>query len=418
MNQMNQMNRTSSKRDSHDKESCYDACVIGAGASGLAAASALAMRGYRTVIVEQNKKSGRKLYATGNGRCNLANAVLSDSAYYDNSFANSVVTEDARKDLILWLRKIGIPLISRGDYLYPKSMQASSVVWALTDAARFAGVKFLYESKVISIHETEESDPRLWMISISGKAEQSLTAKRLVLATGSPAAQTLGAAKDNELARLFNDLKLPVSPWHPALCPLETKEDMSFLAGVRSGCRMTLKETYVEEGEIQFTDYGISGIVTFNLATIAEPGDPVSLNLLPEWQDEKEVLRFLREISLTRSAFGALNGFLHEKICSHAIEQICPGKGKRSLSEWKDEELLAVIRYLMAMPLTVKSKRGDQGQAYRGGILTEVLDPGTMQVKDRPNLAVTGEVSDVVGRCGGYNLMYALISGRLAGRNL
>ncbi len=396
----------------------YDACVIGAGASGLAAASELASRGYRTVLIEQNKKSGRKLYATGNGRCNLANAVLSDSAYYGNLFAKSVVSAESVQDLTDWLEGIGIPLTDRNGYLYPKSLQASSVVWALTDAARLAGAEFLYDTKVTEICS---DSGRSWIIKTEGTAARTIRSERLVLSMGSPAARGLGAAKASELYSLFDNLSLEYRPYQPALCPLETEEDVRLLSGVRAGCRMTLlhgDSREEEEGEVQFTEYGISGIVTFNLATLADVKDTVLLNLLPEWASDDELLSFLRGQSQKRSAFGAFNGVLHEKVISYAFERLSLGKGKRALSEWQDQELIRIIGHLGNMPLTVSGKKGDQGQAACGGVLCRLLDPDTMQVKGRPTLAITGEVTDVVGRCGGYNLMYALISGLRAGRNL
>ena len=396
----------------------YDACVIGAGASGLAAASELASRGYRTVLIEQNKKSGRKLYATGNGRCNLANAVLSDSAYYGNLFAKSVVSAESVQDLTDWLEGIGIPLTEKNGYLYPKSLQASSVVWALTDAARLAGAEFLYDTKVTEICS---DSGRSWIIKTEGTAARTIRSERLVLSMGSPAARELGAAKDTELYSLFENLSLEYRAYQPALCPLETEEDVRSLAGVRAGCRMMLlhgDSREEEDGEVQFTEYGISGIVTFNLATLADVKDTVLLNLLPEWDSDDELLSFLRGQSQRRSAFGAFNGILHEKVISYAFEHLSPGKGKRALSEWQDQELIRIIGHLGNMPLTVSGKKGDQGQAACGGVLCRLLDPDTMQVKGRPTLAITGEVTDVVGRCGGSNLMYALISGLRAGRNL
>ena len=404
----------------------YDACVIGAGASGLVSAAALARRGLHTILIEKNKKSGRKLYATGNGRCNLANAVLSDSAYYEDSFALAVVNEDSRREMLSMLEEIGIPVTDRQGYLYPKSLQASSVVWALTDAARLAGVEFLYDSRVVSVKQStlqkEAGYPEdCWELVTEGKKMHSFISRRVILAMGSPAAQELGAAKEEEIYSLFDQLSLPYRPYGPALCPLETGEDLSSLAGVRIRCGMKLLHagtSFEESGEVQFTEYGISGIVTFNLATMAAEGDSVILDLLPEWESDGAVLHFLRNEEQGRSAYGAFNGLLHEKLCLYALELHCPGKGKQSLSEWSNQELSEVIHTLKSMTLSVSGLRGEQGQACKGGVSTGIMDPRTMQVKGRPALAVTGETTDVVGRCGGYNLMYAMISGLRAGRNL
>ena len=403
----------------------YDACVIGAGASGLVSAAALARRGLHTILIDQNKKSGRKLYATGNGRCNLANAVLSDSAYYADAFARAVVNDASRQEMLSMLEEIGIPVTDRQGYLYPKSLQASSVVWALTDAARLAGVEFLYDSKAVSVKPGRDGknagDSEAWEVVTEGKTSHSIRTARVILAMGSPAARELGAAEEGEIYSLFQQLSLPYQPFGPALCPVETEEDLSSLAGVRVRCSMKLLHAgavFEENGEAQFTEYGISGIVTFNLATMAGKGDSMILDLLPEWGSVEEVLYFLRKVVQARSAYGAFNGLLHEKLCLYALEMHCPGKGKQSLSEWSDQELSETIRSLKFMSLRVRGLRGEQGQACKGGVSTSVLDPLTMQVKGQPTLAVTGETTDVVGRCGGYNLMYAMISGLRAGRNL
>ncbi len=413
----------------NNMEDTYDACVIGAGASGLVAASVLARRGFRTILIEQNKKSGRKLYATGNGRCNLANAVLSDSKYYEDPFACAVVTEESVRELHRFLSLIGITLTNRDGYLYPASMQASSVVWALTDAARLAGAEFLYDTEITAIlREEPDAGAEGYLLHTAGG--RSIRVSRLVLSMGSPAAEQLGAAKKPTLYRLLMDLGLPYREFQPALCPLEAEDaspevllcsvsaaDQKALAGVRCHARLSLGSE-AEEGELQLTEYGISGIVTFNLSTIAEIGDRITVDLLPDLS-EREILRILRNQSGKRRLFAALNGLLHEKLCEYFLKGLFGEEGrKRALEGCTEEELTFLCHSLKHWELTITGKRGEQGQACSGGVSTEILDPATMTVtgeKRYPHLAITGELVDVVGRCGGYNLMFALISGRKAG---
>ena len=215
-------------------DNIYDACVIGAGASGLVCASELAKRGYSTLLLEQNKKSGRKLYATGNGRCNIANAVLSSSAYYSDGFASQVVNSGSVAMLKRYLEQNGIPLTEKDGYMYPRSLQASSVVWALTDAARLAGVNIRYESRLTAVARTPEGGFRLTTESVKDGSEKEYLCNRLVLSAGSPAGSDLGAAKEGSLEKLLEDLGLPYIPFEPALCPLTVREDVSELAGVRA----------------------------------------------------------------------------------------------------------------------------------------------------------------------------------------
>ena len=408
------------------KERIYDACVIGAGASGLVCASELAGRGYDILLIEQNKKSGRKLYATGNGRCNVANAVISDSAYYYDSFARQVVSEGSVAQLHRYLEQLGIPMVCREGYYYPQSMQASSVVWALTDAVRLKQVPILYETELKHVERTQEGG---FLLHISGKDEEdTVRCNRLVLSMGSPAAQELGAAKEEQLYALLEELGLPYEPFTPALCPLTTKEDLSSLAGVRVRAQLKMglamdqpvsEGRLTELGELQITDYGLSGIAVFNLATLAEEGEEIAVDLLPLWEKEEEALHFLRGQDPGRTLFGACNGMLHEKLCGYFLNKCFgEGAGRKKLSDFSDDELLKLIRLLKNWRLKITGKKKEMAQASRGGVLTQLLDPATMQVKRDRRIAVTGELCHVTGRCGGYNLMFALISGYRAGQRV
>ena len=400
----------------------YDACVIGAGASGLVCASELAKRGYDVLLIEKNKKSGRKLYATGNGRCNVANAVISASAYYYDRFAQEVVSEGAVSLLLSYLEQLGIPLVEKNGYYYPQSLQASSVVWALTDAVKLQNVPVLCEEEVLHAARTEEGG---FLLTLTDK---KIRCNRLVLSMGSPAAQELGAAREERLYDIMNDLSLPYEEFTPALCPLVTNEDVSPLAGVRVKARLRLglamdqpssEGKLTETGELQITDYGISGIAVFNISTLAEVGEEIAIDLLPLWNQEEEVLRFLKAQNPERRLFAACNGMLHEKLCSFFLTK-CFGEEslKKKLAAFTDEELLLLIRTLKDWRLRITGKRADMAQANRGGVLTHILDPDSMQVKRDRRIAVTGEMCHVTGRCGGYNLMFALISGIRAGQRI
>ncbi len=436
---------------SNRTERIYDACVIGAGASGLVCAAILAGRGLSTLVIEQNKKSGRKLYATGNGRCNLANAVISDSAYYGNAFATQVVTDPHMEMLKEHLLGLGIPLTEREGYFYPQSLQASSVVWALNDAALHAGVAFQYDTQVTDVLRPAEGGFLIRAREKHSEQPVEIQAERLVLAAGSPAAAHLGSGKAAVLQKLFQALDLGFRPFEPALCPLETDEDVSALAGVRTKAVLTLEpgntvgdtgrnvagnatgnaagndtmgsvspEDFTEIGELQLTDYGISGIAVFNLATIASAGDRIRIDLLPAWNSPEELLKVLSGVDPGRRVLGVMNGFLHDKLCGRLLEECFGPEGlRRNMAELTMEDRMRLIHTMKNWRLTVKGKKGDQGQACQGGVLTSMVDPDTMRVSAEGSiLAVTGEALDVVGRCGGYNLMFAMISGILAGRNL
>ena len=175
-----------------------------------------------------------------------------------------------------------------------------------------------------------------------------------------------------------------------------------------------------EQGELQLTEYGISGIAVFNLSTLAKAGDTVRIDLLPLWEREEELITFLRAQAPDRSLYGVMNGLLQDKLCRfHLCGQFGSERLKLAVSAFTDQELLRLIRELKNWKLTVSGFRTEQAQAFRGGVDTGIMDTEGMLVKGSgAPLAVTGELLDVVGRCGGYNLSFAMISGMRAGEKL
>ncbi|MBR3539415.1 MAG: NAD(P)/FAD-dependent oxidoreductase, partial [Eubacterium sp.] len=156
-----------------------------------------------------------------------------------------------------------------------------------------------------------------------------------------------------------------------------------------------------------------------NITTLPYYDHKNAIDLLPILNQEEEVLRFLKAQNPERRLFAACNGMLHEKLCSFFLKK-CFGEEslKKKLAAFTDEELLLLIRTLKDWRLRITGKRADMAQANRGGVLTHILDPDSMQVKRDRRIAVTGEMCHVTGRCGGYNLMFALISGIRAGQRI
>ena len=159
----------------------YDICIIGAGPAGLAAAIESSRRGLSCLLLDRNKKPGKKLYATGNGRCNLCNEHYDRDCYYGSDFASEIIYKRNLRDFVTeYMDGLGIKTVSKNGYYYPMSMQASAVVWALRDAAVMNGVEIISDSEVFAVEDKGDK----YIISYSGG--KTAEAESVILATGSP----------------------------------------------------------------------------------------------------------------------------------------------------------------------------------------------------------------------------------------
>ena len=415
----------------------FDICIIGAGASGLVAAIESSRRGLSCVVVDKNKKPGNKLYATGNGRCNLTNDRWEEDSYYGNDFADRVFdtlykeTQLRPRSFVLdYFKNLGITTINKNGYYYPASLQASSVVWALTDAARISGAEIRCNTKVNSIiynNSTDDYDEDYYHISgIQGKGENKtpfdIYSKKIILSTGGISQPELGAASIKDQETLFNGLYLPYNPFSAELCSVKCSNDLSLLNGVRTKARV-IANGHSESGEVQFTENTVSGIVVFNMSHYINSGDVVVLNLLSVSQDEfvnhfKSIKKNYPERTLT--AF--LNGYINDKLALYFKNSFYGEEIKIQLKDVTESGIRALYEEMSNMEINVISKSdASVSQASSGGIRTDIINPENMAVMPgtfNNSLFATGEITDVIGKCGGYNLTYAFVSGFLAGRNV
>lgn len=393
----------------------YDVCIIGAGAAGLSAGTAAAERGHKVIIVDKNKKAGMKLYATGNGKCNIANSHMAFCCYYDSSFAAEILGDEPYKEVIDFMKELGVECVSKSGYYYPRSGQASTVVWALLDRLRFLGTEILLNTAVDHI---EIKDGR-YIIHKNGKA--LLSADKLIIATGGFSMPSLGAIDENTATGLYADLGLKTAPAKPMLCPVITKEDLTGLAGVRTGANVSIYadgKLIEEYGEVQFTDYGLSGIVIFNMSYY-EP-EKLYLDTLNGISEEEFVRSFrrLKESDPQRSLHAFMNGYLNDKLAEYIISVKCGYSTKTKLNDAPEDAAVKLYKSAAKLEFTFKQLYGyEHSQVTKGGILTSMINPEDMRVKGVPGLYASGEAVDVAGKCGGYNLMFAIISGRKAGRS-
>ena len=411
----------------------YDVCIIGAGASGLSAAIEAGKRGLRTVIIDKNKKCGTKLYATGNGRCNIANAVFNADSYFFDDFALSVMNENSYKEVVSFLEELGIYTTENNGYIYPASKQSSTVVWALKDAAIRYGAEFIYNSTVTDI-DNGTSIYKVKMISKSGEL-RTISATSVILAMGGISFRNLGSSSEQEFNTLMKSLKLEYNPFLPGLVGAYVKEDISCMEGVRArGTISFIKQNNSirsEAGEIQFTKDTVSGMAMFNMLTeielylrdrdssLEKETFTITVDLMPEISIEslEEISSQLFADIPNRTISALLNGFLHEKAAAYLIN--CHKlNNKIKVSECNETVIYELLKHAKELTFTLIAPGPlEKAQVSIGGIDKSLVDSTDFSIKGRNGLYACGEAIDVVGRCGGYNLMWAVKTGRIAGMN-
>lgn len=378
-----------------------DACVIGGGAAGLAAAITAAEAGARVVVLERALECGRTILATGNGRCNFANVDLDPSNYNKPELAAHVMGEkDAALGSILsFFSASGLAWAEEDGRLYPVSRQAASVRNVLLARARAVGVVLAGGREVTRAGRGAGG----WRVSGTQAWDGrpfELAADAVVLASG-------GATSD-----LARTLGLRVVDESPVLCGVAVQGPvpgmLERLSGRRAHALATLtragRVVHRETGEVLFRPYGISGIVSFNLSRHARPGDVVELDLAPTVD-----ARTVDELVARRPGQpDALDGILDPQIASELIE-LAGGVHISGLA-WR------VAPLVKGLPLRVTGLADtEHAQVTRGGINVGQVDPNTLACAGAPGLFACGEALDVDGACGGYNLSWAWASGMRAG---
>lgn len=399
----------------------WDLIVIGGGASGMMAAlTASEKTGKRILILEQNDKLGKKLLQTGNGRCNLTNLKMDlDCFCRENAdFAMRVIHDFDEKAVMDFFIEAGLLLHNRQGYVYPYSDQAVSVNDVLKLLIRKRNISVSYETVVEQISKTD-------CFHVKTNRGEFLCEK-LILATGGRAYPKTGSdGSGYELAKsMGHRIVTPLPALTSLFCDFKGQKKIS---GVRCDGTVTLTaEGEVlgrQRGEIQMTDYGISGIPVFQISRYAvqalEKGKKTvcEIDFLPDY-DEKQVEKmiFSRFSAREFTAGECLSGLLHKKISEMLLREsdIVAEKKASKISLERLSKLADLIKHF-AFSIT-DYKDFSFGQVCQGGVSVEELDAATMESGLVKNLFVCGELADVDGICGGYNLQWAWSSGHQAGK--
>lgn len=392
--------------------------IIGAGASGMAAALAAAQNPQvQVLLLERQARVGRKLQATGNGRCNLTNLHALEGGYHGQSpeFAAPALAAFDPQMALAWFRQLGLYTVAEeSGKVYPYSDQANSVV----DILRFA-----LEKPNITLRtgfEVQKIRCEGCGFVVNGN-EETLYCDKLIIACGGIAGSKLGGTMSGY--KLLAKLGHKSTRLRPALVQLKTSwADVTSLKGVRANCRIRiLHEGMLHRqsvGEVQFTEYGISGPAVFEVSRDAcsERGNwTACMDFLPSWTEEElfEELSRRRQTGLPMEEL--LTGILHNRL-GRVLTKAAGIKGKQQISELSDLQVQQVCQSVKAFEIVLTEPMGmDSAQVTAGGVMTEQFDPHTMQSRLVPGLYACGEVLDIDGDCGGYNLQWAWSSGRCAG---
>lgn len=402
-------------------------CIIGAGASGLMAAITALRLGAKVTLMEENKKAGKKILSTGNGKCNYTNVNLKPKHFHLEKALNTfeVIEKFNSNEIIDFFRQLGIEPFIREGYVYPNSEQASSILEALLNECERLGVKLFTGVEISKIVKEKNTFKISYLVE--EKTEIAFFDK-VIISSGSKA----GVSKPNEnIIKILKGFNLKYNEFLPALCGVCCEEKAFFknCFGVRTRATLSLQlsknEIKKEYGELQLTDYGLSGIPTFQLSRYIsrflknKQDVNIEVNFLPHIEDVKLFLKARYENRFFKDLLAFGNGLLNKKLW-YAILLKLKLKPELDIRNMRVCEVESIIEKLAKaitkMNFKITATMGfDKAQVCTGGIDLSEINFKDMQLKKVSGMYLAGEIIDVDGICGGYNLSWAWASGHLAG---
>ncbi len=402
----------------------YDVIIAGGGASGIFCAINVKKHNpsLSVLILEKQQRIGKKLLATGNGRCNLTNLNIDDSMYHGSfkTGASKLLGEYSTKTIIGMFEEMGLYTTSdEAGRVYPLSKQASTVLDVLRINLRKYGVDVLTECEITGFHKNKG----LYSVRTP---ENSFTSRYLVIATGSKATPSLGS--DSKMLSLAQKAGHSTKALSPALCPINVKSNsLKALKGVRVTGKVTLmsgerilKEEY---GEIQFTENALSGICIFNLSGLAniKEDTSISISLLPQLSEDEiaDILKKKRELLPADSSNEELFCGLFHKMIGIALLKECSLSPSDRAKDITDDSIKSLAHTINNWTFkAIPSDDFSKAQVASGGIYGKEIDWGSMESRLVKGLFFIGEIIDIYGDCGGLNLHFAFMSAAQAAKRI
>lgn len=399
--------------------------VVGGGPAGMMAAIRAAEGGVDVTLLDRNEKLGKKLYITGKGRCNLTNncdrADFFAHIPHNARFLYSAYAALPPQSLMAYVESLGVPLVTeRGNRVFPASQKSSDILRALERAVRRAGVTVRLGARVQAITQDEGG-----VNGVTLADGERLAADWVILALGGASYPATGSTGDGyALARALGHAVLPPQP---SLTPMETEEDWCralqglALKNVRLTVKVGKKVRLDEIGEVLFTHFGVSGPLILKLSSLVSadeaPGMRLSLDLKPGLTPEQLDARLLRDFAgfSNRQLGNALSQALPHRMVGAVLGEagLDPETPVHQLTQAGRRALGGAIK---GMGMTIRRYRGmEEAVVTRGGVSVKEVDPKSMASKVAPRLSIAGELLDVDGMTGGYNLQIAFSTGWCAG---
>lgn len=384
--------------------------VIGGGASGLVSAIFAAQNGAGVTIYESGARVGRKILATGNGRCNMTNINADIKNYHGHNpeFILGVKNRFWVDETLEFFRMLGIlTKVEDKGKVYPYSDQASSVLDVLRFKAEAEGVKIVTDFDVKAVTDSFK------LLAYDGRIEE---ADRIIVATGGKAAPNFGSnGTGYDILKSFGHR---ITELKPSLVQIKTEtEVVRKLKGIKLMANVTLGEN-TEYGEVLFTEYGLSGPAVFNISSRLGSDKTISLDIMPEYSREDIYNMLIERISFNAKLplENFFVGMLNKRVGQALLKYIGAEPLSRYAVTLSEKEISRICAAIKNWNFNITGTMSwNNAQTTRGGVVTDEFDPVTMQSKLKKGLYAAGEVLDIDGDCGGYNLQWAWSSGAVAG---
>lgn len=377
----------------------YDVIIVGAGAAGLSAAIAAASNHKRILIFELGNRPARKVAVSGGGRCNITNKNINHNKYFSENpnFVRGAISRFTTSDVLLWCNKHNLTLLENKNGQYFCANGADAVVQALLHDAH--NVDFIFNTKVSNIQKIND-----------GFIVNGFYAKSVIVATGGISFATLGVSDCGyKIAKQFGHKIIPV---RPALCAIKVKGCDSGLSGISSNAEITVDKHYLQDS-LLLTHFGIGGPLAYRIS-LYDLSHGFYLNLLPNI-NISQILKEKKKTAGRKTIASVLSEYLPNKIAKKIA-----GNSKKNIADVPDKEIEQIANNISNIFLS-----GDKISLYglsvaeivSGGVDTNDVSSKTMESKLCPGLFFAGEVLDVAGDLGGFNLHWAWASGFVAGKN-
>ena len=399
--------------------------IVGGGASGMVCAIE-ASANNDVILIDKNSNLGKKILVTGNGKCNYWNSDINVSHYNSSNLdiLDKIITEDNKNNVTNFFDRLGIVPRIRDGYYYPMSNQATSIQTALILECNLRGVEIINDEEVISVIKEDNT----FIVKTNSR---KFMVDKVVMACGSKASIKNGNDMGYDIVRNLGHTIVPVLP---ALVQLEL--NATFLKdwhGIRQDALVSLYQNnkFIKSsfGEMQLTDYGISGICVFQLSSMVSRGlydgldNLVEINFLYNLglHNEHDFVDYILDRSEKikgRNISELLDGVMNYKLINLLLK-ISKIDRFSYLNDINDDRLILLGKNLTKLRIKVKNTRGyESAQVCSGGVMLSEINPSTMESLLVKDLYLVGELLDVDGECGGFNLGFAFISGYLAGRGV